>query len=60
MEMSTVEDRGAARPIPSTEETRAWVAEMMAKVADGSIWREVARQPRPEEIVDRWRRSRTA
>jgi len=28
----------------------------MAKVADGSVWREVAMQPQPEEIVaERWR-----
>ena len=58
--MSTAGDRGAARPIPSTEETRAWVAAVRARIEDGSIWREVARQPQPEEIVDQWRRSRTA
>jgi hypothetical protein len=56
--MDPRDDLGPVRRVEPTPESRAWVAEVMAKVEDGSIWREVALQPSVEELVDEWRRSR--
>jgi hypothetical protein len=52
------DDLGTVRRLEPTPEFEAWRDEVMAKVADGSIWREVAKQPSVEELVDEWRRSR--
>jgi hypothetical protein len=51
---------GPARRLEPTAEARAWVADVMTRVEDGSIWREVAEQPSVEEMVDDWRRTRAS
>jgi hypothetical protein len=38
----------------------AWVEKALASVKDGSIKKELDRQPTPEQIVDEWRSSRAS
>ena len=58
--MDPRDEFGTVRRLEPTAESQAWVADVMARVEDGSIWSEVAEQPSVEEMIDDWRRTRAS